>query len=223
VRERSHRLIASRWPTVGVFDDIAADEEELRVAFLLEALTNDRLQLPRRRLELIPEGEVVSGGGGSSIVMAAFLHADEQGGRFSDHRLGAWYASLDLDTAIAETLHHNERRLRASPGVLPAVIQMRELVSDLDLLLLNVRDATRWADLYDPDDYTRSQAFAAEHRWPFAPSGEDGLTFASVRRKGGRNVCLWRPRAVVLPVLQGGHYEYRWAEDWTREVVALAT
>ena len=39
---RTHRLIASRFPTVGVFDDIADSEEELRVAFLLEDLTNRR-------------------------------------------------------------------------------------------------------------------------------------------------------------------------------------
>ena len=39
VTARTHRLIASRFPTVGVFDDIADSEEELRVAFLLEDLT----------------------------------------------------------------------------------------------------------------------------------------------------------------------------------------
>ena len=35
VRSRTHRLIASRFPTVGVFDDIAESEEDARAAFEL--------------------------------------------------------------------------------------------------------------------------------------------------------------------------------------------
>jgi hypothetical protein len=34
IREKTHRLIASRHPTVGVFDDITADPNDLRDAFM---------------------------------------------------------------------------------------------------------------------------------------------------------------------------------------------
>lgn len=103
IHESTHRLIASRFPTVGVFDDIATDKDELAIAFLLESVTNDRLAILSRRLPLLPPEEIVQGLG-ASLVMAAFLHADPAGGRFTDGRLGAWYASLDVGTAIAETL-----------------------------------------------------------------------------------------------------------------------
>jgi hypothetical protein len=202
---RTHRLIASRFPTVGVFDDIAATEEELRVAFLLEDLTNQR---SHRRLEALPAGGVALGPT-ASIAMAAFLHCAEEGGRFSDGDLGAWYAATDLPTAIAETVHHHERRLRASAGGFPCRIQMRELVVRLnaDLLDLRGRAATN-PELYDRDDYSASQRFAREHRWPYA--AEDGFVFDSVRREGGVNVAIFRPGALPLPIRQGDHYEYVW-------------
>src|SRR3546814_11680525 len=94
---RTYRLIASRYPTVGLFDDIAGDEEDLRAAFELEALTNDRTTATER-LRRILGGEVAMGQYGASMVMAAFLHADPAGGRFTDHRLGAWYAAGDIAT-----------------------------------------------------------------------------------------------------------------------------
>jgi len=36
VRDSTHRLIASRFPPVGVFDDLSTDKEELAIAYLLE-------------------------------------------------------------------------------------------------------------------------------------------------------------------------------------------
>ncbi len=116
VRHKTHRLIASRHPAIGVFDDLTADKGDLRAAFLLEALTNDRhLGL---RLNLLPDSEIIPGPSGS-LVIAAFLHADAAGGRFTDGRLGGWYAGFDRDTAIAETLYHNTRRLAFSDAGVP--------------------------------------------------------------------------------------------------------
>ncbi len=54
-RGRTSRLIASRFPTIGVFDDIAGGEEDLRAAFELEDLTNTRL-VATERLRSIPGG-----------------------------------------------------------------------------------------------------------------------------------------------------------------------
>ena len=119
IRRKTHRLIASKYPTVGVFDDLTSDPGDLRVAFALEAMTNDRIAA--QRINLLPDEEIISGpvGSGASIVMAAFLHADQAGGRFTDSRLGGWYAAFELETAIAETLYHNDRRLRLSVDGFP--------------------------------------------------------------------------------------------------------
>lgn len=216
---RPHRLIASRFPTVGVFDDIAMSEEELRVAFLLEDLTNQR---SHARLDALPAGGVALGPS-ASIAMAAFLHCAEEGGRFSDGDLGAWYAATELPTAIAETVHHHERRLRASAGGFPCRIQMRELIVRLDTDLLDLRGArAEHPELYDPDDYLAPQRFARERRWPYARPGEDGFVFDSVRREGGVNVVIFRPSALPLPIRQGDHYEYVWSAAGELTVLKLS-
>jgi hypothetical protein len=222
ITARTHRIISSRFPTVGVFDDIADTEADLRAAFQLESLTSGRIQATDRLLSL-PFGGVVAGPT-ASIVMAAFLHTAEGGGRFSDTRLGAWYAATEIDTAIEETVFHNEQRLRFSDAGFPARLQMRELVVDLDLDLLDIRGlAADRPDLYEPDSYLRSQAFAAERRWPYAVPGLDGLAYDSVRRRGGGNVCIFRPGAIPLPVVQGAHYEYAWDAAGALTVFALST
>jgi len=224
VRQRTHRLIASRYPTVGVFDDLTADPEELRVAFLLEAATNDRFALLSRRLGILPDREIVSGET-ASLVMAAFLHADPAGGRFTDHQLGAWYAACDVETAITETLYHSDRRLRHSADAFPSAIQIRELIVDLDCALADIRGKqAEMPELYDPDpdNYGPSQRFAVRIRWPDDGSEpENGLIYDSVRRAGGTNVCVFRPSLLPLPVLQGDHYEYRWDAAGTATVLKI--
>jgi hypothetical protein len=218
---RTHRLIASRFPAVGVFDDVAGSENDLRAAFELEALTNDRL-VAAERLRSIPGGEVALGQPGASLVMAAFLHASPLGGRFTDHRLGAWYASCDVATAIEETVYHQDRRLRASAGGFPNRIQMRELIAEVDAPLVDLRglQASRPA-LYHPTDYTASRALVAARRWPFGAPPDLGVVYGSVRRAGGTNVCIFRPATVSLPVIQGEHYEYVWDARGKLDVLKL--
>jgi hypothetical protein len=219
VRETTHRLIASRYPPVGVFDDLAADKDALAMAFLLESATNDRLAVLSRRLPLLPENEIVQGPG-ATMVMAAFLHADEAGGRFTDSRLGAWYASFDVDTAIAETVYHSTRRLRLSEGAFPSNIQMRELVAGIDCDLTDTRGAQKTLpDLYRAEDYRASQAFGIGLRWPASGPGANAILYDSVRRTGGINVCIYRPSLIILPVNQADHYEYRW--DVTGQISIL--
>lgn len=219
VRGRTHRIVASRYPTVGVFDDLTRDADELRAAFVLEALTNDRLAGAARRLAVLPDEEVVQGAT-ASLVMAAFLHADPAGGRFTDGRLGAWYASFEIETAIAETVHHTERRLRLSEGGFPSSIQVRELIAAVDARLVDIRGDR--PELHDPDRHAASQAFGIALRWPAQGRGENGIAFDSARRAGGSNVCLFRPSLVRLPVVQGDHYAYQWDAAGRVAVARLA-
>lgn len=216
IRGRTHRLILSRYPTVGVFDDIAASEADLRAAFELESLTSGRLT-EAARLARLPGGALLTGPG-ATLVMAAFLYADPAGGRFTDHRLGAWYAAREIETAIEETVFHNDRRLRASAGGFPARLQLRDLITDVDFAALDLRGRE---DLHDPATHAPSQAFAAGRRWPFAEPPHDAFVYDSVRRKGGTNLVIFRPAAVPLPVLQGEHYEYVWDARGALDVLKL--
>src|SRR6185503_12059027 len=94
IAQATHRLIASRWPAIGVFDRVSAPAD-ISAALELEMLTNDRLHVPLQRLHELPESEWAVGTPNATIVMAAYLHADEAGGRFTDGTLGAWYCSFD--------------------------------------------------------------------------------------------------------------------------------
>ena len=226
VKQRTHRLIASRHPTTGVFDDLMSDPEELRVAFLLEAATNDRLALLGSRLGILPAAEIV-GGETASMVMAAFLPSDPAGGRFTDQRLGAWYGSFEVETAIAETRFHSERRLRHSTRTFPSTIQIRQLIAHIDCPLRDIRGmGDAMPELYDPDpaNYGLARRFAAAMRWPMGGTDrENGLAYDSVRRSGGTNVCVFRPSLIPLPVLLGDHYEYRWDVVGTSTVVKITS
>jgi hypothetical protein len=219
VHAPTHRLIASRFPTVGAFDDLTTDPDELAIAYLLETATNDRLSILSRRLPLLPVEEIVQGSG-ATMLMAAFLHADEAGGRFTDGRLGAWYASFDVETAVVETVYHSTRRLRLSDGAFPSSIQMRELIATIDCDLVDIRGlGERRPELYHPDDYAAARAFGVTLRWPKEGEGANGIVFDSVRHSGGTNVCVYRPSLVQIPVIQADHYEYRW--NGTGEVSIL--
>lgn len=210
LKDRTHRLINSRWPTIGIFDDLADSEDELRMLFNLDMLTNARLNTPIGRLDRLPKDSIVTGKS-AHLIMAAFVHCHEDGGRFNDGRLGVWYASLHVKTAIEETVHHLTKRLSLSEGGFPQQMQMRELVTTIDVPLLDLCGAQKsHPELYKPDDYAHSRKFATQIRWPFDEQGENGLCYNSVRHDGGINIGIFKPKALSKPVIQGDHYQYEW-------------
>lgn len=184
---------------------------------LLEQLTNDRVTAEADRLSLLPQEDWVVGQQGASMAMAAFLHPAPGGGRFNADRLGAWYCAEDIDTAIDETVHHHVRRLAHSAEGFHTRIQMRELLSTPAAEFHDIRgeQASR-ADLYALDDYSASQAFGEELR----ASGSNGLLYDSVRRAGGRNLVVFRPR-LLPPIVQGDHYEYVWTGNPEPQIAKL--
>jgi RES domain len=112
-RGRTHRLIASRWPTIGVFDNVAL-AEDLEAALLLETLTNDRVTATLVKLGRLDRSERITGQPGTTLIMAAFCHPAPGGGRFNNEALGAWYCAKEIETAISETVYHHTRRLAHS-------------------------------------------------------------------------------------------------------------
>lgn len=208
VAAASHRLIPSRYPPVGVFDAVAAPED-LAAVFELEGWTNDRLNAELGRLYRVPRDQWVTGVTGASLIMAAFCHPNPLGGRFSNGDLGAWYAGLALDTAIAETVYHHTQRL-LDTGLLQVRIQMRQLIATIDSDLHDIRGWREEAPglpsgLYNPRHYDRSQPFGVALR----NQGSQGIVYDSVRHKGGTCIAIFIP-SVIPAALQGDHYEYRW-------------
>jgi hypothetical protein len=222
---RTCRLVPSRYPTVGVFDRVAAPED-LPELFELEGWTNDRLSNELGLLHIVPRGEWVAGPM-ASVVMAAFCHPHAGGARFTDSTRGAWYASRDLDTALAESTHRRTKELQEI-GVLETRVQMRLYHADFDAPFHDLRqdagaeaheagaEAPAYRAVYDPDDYTASQ----ELGMTLCRAGANGLVYRSVRRDGGECVVSFRPK-LVANVRPAGHFEYRWRGTAEPEVVPL--
>ncbi|MET0439845.1 MAG: RES family NAD+ phosphorylase [Devosia sp.] len=191
----SFRLIPSQFPPIGLFDTVSR-AADLDAVMELAGWTNDRLVA--ERIARLPQSEWVFGRSNSSIVMAAFLHAAPDGGRFSGPDLGAWYAADRIETGLAEVAHHLRREAFARRQA-TATRRFRVYVARLEGTFVDLCGADEPA-LYDRQDYAASQAFGERQR----ASGEDGIAYDSLRFVGGVAVCAYRP-SKVLDVVQAQH------------------
>lgn len=199
----SYRIIPSRFPPIALFEKVA-DPADLEAVFQIEAMTNNRLRDEVGQIELVPLQDRVSGPGASPI-MAAFTHIAPDGARFTDGTFGAYYCAKSLETAVAETRYHRESFLRATKEP-PQEVDMRVYAADLDAELIDLRgEQDALGELYAPDDYSASQAFARQQR-----SGDaDGIVYASVRDEGGECAAVFRPR-LLSNCRQERHLAYVW-------------
>lgn len=197
----SFRIVSSRYPPVGLFDQVA-NPSDLDAVFQIEGLTNPRLRESAGDLALVPAARRISGPG-TTPVMASFTHLNPEGSRFSPGSFGVYYAAHERDTAIAETVYHQERFLERT-GEPPTKLEMRCFLAQVRGQLHDIRGG--WPMLRDPDSYVASQRMAVELRI----SGSNGLVYDSVRATGGQCVALFYPDLVVGPATQSEHFHYHW-------------
>lgn len=198
---RVYRIVPSIFPPVSIFDRIS-NPADLDALYKVESMTNDRLRQEAGDISLVPIEDRVAGLGATPI-MAAFTHLSPNGGRFNDPTFGAYYAALELDTAIAETKHHREQFLAYTEEE-PIDVDMRVYVAQLKGELHDIRDGAPTA-IYDLDDYRASQALALALR----DAGSNGLVYNSVRAADGTCVAVFRPR-LLSSCLQERHLTYCW-------------
>jgi hypothetical protein len=199
----SCRLIASRYPTISLYDAIA-DPADLEVVFAIEALTNPRLRNELGELQLVSADERISGAG-STPIMAAFTHLNPEGSRFSDGSFGVYYAAHDLDTAIAEVSHHRAIFLSRTQEP-PIDIDLRLVHAPLEARLHDLRSLSRSApQIYDPADYSAGRALGRRLR----EAGSWGVLYHSVRRRGGLCAGVFRPKA-LKPAREAAHIALHW-------------
>lgn len=211
---RQVRIIPSRFPPVDLFETLA-DPADLAIVHALESMTNDRVQAEVGDLHLVDPADWVTGPG-ATVVMAAFTHLGRKS-RFGDGSYGVYYAALDEDTAIAETVFHTERRLRETAEE-PIELDMRCYVGRIMKPLEDIRGPA-YAHFRDPDlrTWPRCQRFGAERR----AAGAWGLLYRSVRRDGGQCVAGFRTRAVSRP-RQGRHLRYCWDGERIDRVLSVS-
>lgn len=200
----AHRIVSSRFPPVGLFDRIA-EPGDLDALHEIEGLTNPRLRAEMGAIHLVPRGRRISGPG-TTPIMSAFTHCNPDGSRFSPGTFGVYYAALDRETAIRETVHHRNIFLSRTREP-PCRIEMRCYLGDLAGNLDDIRGG--WPALHDPDSYSASQRAGAEWR----AAGSDGVVYDSARHAGGQCAAVFYPD-LLGPVRQGAHLSYHW--DGTR-------
>jgi hypothetical protein len=198
------RLVASRYPPVGILDAVASPED-LEFMFELEGWTNDRISAELGILRRLPPSEWVVGRPMATVVMAPFCHPRVTGGRFNGPDRGAWYAGLSLEAAHAEVVYHRTKEL-AEIGVFETSVQMRLYLADFNGEFTDIRaPLPEYEPYHDPLSYTASQALGQV----LLENGANGIIYRSVRHPVSECLACFRP-ALVQNVRPSAHFEYRW-------------
>lgn len=211
--QRQFRIIPSVYPPINFFEDIV-DPAEMELLWEIENLTNDRLRQECGDIFLVSPEDRISGPG-SSVVMAAFTHIGKPS-RFTDGSFGIYYASMERETAIRETIYHREQFLSQTNE--PACeITMRVYQGKIIQSLHDVRALT-YKKLHDSHIYTESQSFGKELR----ARNSWGIIYNSVRCKSGQCIAAFKPKAVSIPI-QEGHLRYVWDSEKIVDVFEITS
>lgn len=195
------RVVPSKYPPIHLFEDLTSDPADWELLAELESAVNPRVRQEVGDISLVPPALRVP----STAVMAPFVHPNPMGSRFSDGTYGVYYAAEHLETAIRETVHHLEARLRAGRAF-PDELDQRVYVGAVEGDFVDLTgDPDEAATLMAPDDYSRSRRFGAAVR----SAGGDGILFESVRHPGHRALAVFVPPRVSPPV-QERHLRYDW-------------
>lgn len=195
--DSTHRLIPGEYTEEGehvlslLSDGDRAREDLIRLA----GATNARLQAQEEKHPSgLSRADMVFGVPFSRIVNGAFANPG-QGARFHTQRgLGAWYCATDIDTCIAEVVHHRVTHLAETGLRSEADIPYREFRADVhaqDFLWL-MDDSAQSRACLDPDSYAAGQQLATTYR----PQSASGVVYPSVRHPTGTCLAVW-----VAPVV----------------------
>jgi hypothetical protein len=201
-QQRGFRLINSKFPPTSLFDDVA-DEDEFEAIFAIQALTNPRVLTELGDLSLLKPSEIPFGIRGCNYATAPFTHINPDGSRFSDGSFGLLYLAEAMETAIEETVYHQQKYFRNVQGLHYDSIMMRGLQFIFSNQVVDIQSAEE--GIYHPDDYSASRVLGHSAR----VQGAEGLEYTSVRHDGGICWALTTPKG-VHEAIQTAHYEYIW-------------
>ena len=194
----THRLVPAKFGAESVLESLPLPPDVLADLSELDAATNERKIAENGGNSAIGPGELLLGVPNAHIVNAAFTHPGPFGGRFHGAQRGAWYASFEIETSIAEVAFHKRRFLADGR------IQGRHAFDYIDFLAdfsggFHTLDAAEQESCLQPDPvplcYSASQALANKLLF----EGSSGIVYPSVRRHSGTCVACFRPALVFHP------------------------
>ncbi len=202
----SFRIIASKFPPLGIFERVA-EPGEWDDLLLLEAMTDPSVGLMIAHLQRMPEVERYKGNLAGRI-MAPFVILDQTtGGRFNNSSLGAYYACKSLETAIHETVFHAEKFL--VNGKVAETQNLDQLVISADIAgeFHDVRGMQlQLKDVYASHDYLSSQSFAVELK---IENQSNGIAYSSLRHKKGECIAVFTP-SLIKNAVEIQQLSYHW-------------
>lgn len=211
IGSKLYRLVPSCYPPINLFE--GATSPDIALLSLIEGFTNDRLRNEAGDINLVaPEHRLI--GTGATPVMAAFTHVGKDS-RFNGPDIGAYYAALNVDTAIEETRFHRAIFMAASNEA-PMKFDMRCYINKLVVPVQSLFDQSFGLYLTPSTTYEASQAFAMTAR----ESGINGFHYPSVRHENGECIVAFRPNAMNC-AQQGAHFTYVWDGQTISEVFEL--
>jgi hypothetical protein len=131
----------------------------------------------------------------ASIINAAFCYPGEA--RFNGRRRGAWYAGVEMETAMAEVAYHKVRFVKDA-RLTECSFDYQDFLADLVGEYEHLDAAESKACLQRepvPECYIAGQEFAAR----LLREGANGIVYQSVRNRGGTCVACFRPALVYAP------------------------
>jgi len=210
--QRAYHIIPSRYPTVGLFDDVS-DPADLEVVIELAQATNPRILDAIGNIRLVRDKDRIAGPG-STPIMAAFTHAKPS--RFSNGTFGIYYAAAEEATAIAETAYHRGRFL-SDAHLANERLDMRVYAVTASGSCDDVRPLAYADPIYDPDSYAASQPYGTKL---YTKNVVDGIIFKSVRRRNGDCFGIFRPTRIESCTVSR-HLEYRFEDYKLASVLTL--
>jgi hypothetical protein len=207
--EPSWRVIPTRYTEDRILRKVAEDKD-LEITANVEQMTSGRRRQVDDEVSLVPLEDRVTGPG-SDYIMAPFAYRNPDGSRFSDGSHGVYYTARAQTTAVEETKHHRTVFMsRTKEG--PMRLEMRVLQADLDGDLHDIRGLQKkHAAIYHKTDYSASQALGRR----LVAARSYGITYDSVRHKGGECAAIFRP-----PVLSRCRLAGLLAFDWNGAEIA---
>jgi hypothetical protein len=193
-----HRLIPAKYSNGSVLETLPLPAQTIADLTELDAATNERKLAERRGSAGIGPGELLYGVPEAHIVNAAFCHPGPHGGRFNASTRGAWYASVELKTSIAEVAFHRRRFLEEGRIAGELIFEYVDFLADFHGEFHHL-DETEAQTCRQPDPvpqcYRPSQALAIKLLY----EGSPGIVYQSVRRPEGTCIACFRPALVVHP------------------------
>lgn len=194
----THRLIPAQFSGTSVLESLPLPATVLADLSELNAATNERKIAEQGRSIGIGPGELLYGVPEAHIVNAAFTHAGPYGGRFHRPPRGAWYAGIEMETAIAEVGFHKRRFLENARITGEHAFDYVDFLADFSGMLHHLDASEGEACLQPgpiPECYAAPQALA--HKLLY--EGSNGIVYTSVRRASGTCIACFRPALVFHP------------------------